>query len=293
MTIFENILEIDGINAKGFGTISKMVMIDQRLSIESKAIYSYFSSYAGGGSSAFPSVSKIIYDLKISKTRYYKHFNLLVECGYISVRYNKVSNKFSNNIYTLHNNPIPVVKEEDSEQKLSCPQNKETELSCPQNEETQNEETQNKETNINKYNINNYNNLLIDVDDDLKSDVADLVEQLQLYYSKKITKANVKSLCELLKKTNKDLMIYAISKLEDAANPMKYLKKVIDNYLVADIKTVDEAIKFDKDYQARKNKSNKKSNFKSKSPVVPSKPVVPVEFYYNWMDELLTENDCN
>ncbi len=39
---FENILEIEGINAKGFGTIAKLVMIDQRLTIESKAIYSYF-----------------------------------------------------------------------------------------------------------------------------------------------------------------------------------------------------------------------------------------------------------
>lgn len=81
---FENILEIEGINAKGFGTIAKLVMIDQRLTIESKAIYSYFCSYADTGLSAFPSGSKIIYDLKISKTRYYKHFDLLVELGYIS-----------------------------------------------------------------------------------------------------------------------------------------------------------------------------------------------------------------
>ena len=70
---FTNILEVEGINAQGFGMIAKMAMLDQRLTIEAKAIYSYFCSYAGGGSTAFPSVSKIVYDLKISKDRYYKH----------------------------------------------------------------------------------------------------------------------------------------------------------------------------------------------------------------------------
>ena len=39
---FENLLLVEGINAKGFGTIAKMVMIDRRLHPYSKAIYSYF-----------------------------------------------------------------------------------------------------------------------------------------------------------------------------------------------------------------------------------------------------------
>ena len=41
---FENLLLVEGINAKGFGTIAKMVMIDRRLHPYSKAIYSYFCS---------------------------------------------------------------------------------------------------------------------------------------------------------------------------------------------------------------------------------------------------------
>ena len=64
---FENLLLVEGINAKGFGTIAKMVMIDRRLHPYSKAIYSYFCSFAGSVSTAFPSVSKIMYDLNMSK----------------------------------------------------------------------------------------------------------------------------------------------------------------------------------------------------------------------------------
>ena len=82
---FENLLLVEGINAKGFGTIAKMVMIDRRLHPYSKAIYSYFCSFAGSGSTAFPSVSKIIYDLNMSKKTYYKYFNPLSDLGYITV----------------------------------------------------------------------------------------------------------------------------------------------------------------------------------------------------------------
>ncbi len=234
---FTNILEIEGINAQGFGTIAKMAMLDQRLTIEAKAIYSYFCSYAGGGSTAFPSVSKIVYDLKISKTRYYKHFDSLVECGYISVRQNKEGNKFANNIYTLNTNPVPR------------PQNKETELSCPQNEYTQNEHTQNVDTNINNININNFNNVLDDVDDKRAREVEEVANEYKNYSSKKITPVNLKSLNKLLDVVDKELLLYAIQKLEDVEKPMTYLKAVIKDYMKNNISTVKEAIEYDKVYK--------------------------------------------
>lgn len=149
---FTNILEIEGINAQGFGTIAKMAMLDQRLTIEAKAIYSYFCSYAGGGSTAFPSVSKIVYDLKISKDRYYKHFKLLVELGYISVRENKDNGKFANNIYRIMSNPVP------------CTENKEMDSPCPENPDKENSDKESQDTNINNININNFNNVLDDVE---------------------------------------------------------------------------------------------------------------------------------
>ena len=106
----ENVLISEGIFAKGFGNIGNIVMQDRRITPYSKAIYAYFCSYAGGGSTAFPSVSKIIYDLKMDKKTYYKHFNALVECGYISVHQMKREGKFSKNIYKINTNPKKALK---------------------------------------------------------------------------------------------------------------------------------------------------------------------------------------
>ena len=50
----ENILEVEGVNSKGFGIISQAVMFDRDLSIPSKAIYAYFVSYTGSGRTIFP-----------------------------------------------------------------------------------------------------------------------------------------------------------------------------------------------------------------------------------------------
>ena len=273
---FTNILEVEGINAQGFGTIAKMVMLDQRLTIEAKAIYSYFCSYAGGGSTAFPSVSKIVYDLKISKTRYYKHFDSLVECGYISVRQNKEGNKFANNIYTLNTNPVPR------------PQNKETELSCPQNEYTQNEHTQNVDTNINNININNFNNILDDVDDKRAREVEEVANEYKNYSSKKITPVNLKSLNKLLDVVDKELLLYAIQKLEDVEKPMTYLKAIIKDYMKNNISTVKQAIEYDKVFKEKKNKSNKKnkSERKQKLEDLYNSATGPIlDGYYDWMNE--------
>ena len=256
--------------------IAKMVMLDQRLTIEAKAIYSYFCSYAGGGSTAFPSVSKIVYDLKISKTRYYKHFDSLVECGYISVRQNKEGNKFANNIYTLNTNPVPR------------PQNKETELSCPQNEYTQNEHTQNVDTNINNININNFNNVLDDVDDKRAREVEEVANEYKNYSSKKITPVNLKSLNKLLDVVDKELLLYAIQKLEDVEKPMTYLKAIIKDYMKNNISTVKQAIEYDKVFKEKKNKSNKKNNSERKQKLedLYNSATGPIlEGYYDWMNE--------
>lgn len=92
---------MQGINSKGFGIIPKLVMQDRRLTIQAKAIYAYFCSYAGNGETAFPSRNKIFFDLGIKKQAYYKHFNLLKEYGYIEVEQVRESGKFKHNIYTI------------------------------------------------------------------------------------------------------------------------------------------------------------------------------------------------
>ena len=139
-----DILKVIGVNSRGYGNIPKLVMQDRRLTPEAKCIYSYFASYAGAGSSAFPSVSKILYDLCLGRARYYKHFGLLVDYGYIEVEQAKDSGKFSHNIYVL-NSQI-------SDQK-PCTQNRTT-VPCTQNGTTENETTENRTTNINSLKIN-------------------------------------------------------------------------------------------------------------------------------------------
>lgn len=273
---FTNILEVEGINAQGFGMIAKMVMLDQRLTIEAKAIYSYFCSYAGGGSTAFPSVSKIVYDLKISKDRYYKHFKLLVECGYITIRQTKDKGKFANNIYRIMSNPV------------SCPQNEEMDSPCPENSDKENSDTGNQDTNINNININNFNNILDDVDDKRAREVEEVANEYKNYSSKKITPVNLKSLNKLLDVVDKELLLYAIQKLEDVEKPMTYLKAIIKDYMKNNISTVKQAVEYDKVFKEKKNKSNKKnkSERKQKLEDLYNSATGPIlDGYYDWMNE--------
>ena len=173
----ENLLIVEGVNAQGYGTIPKLVMKDRRLTPQAKAIYAYFCSYAGCGSTAFPKVSQIMYDLNISNKTYYKHFDLLTEFGYITVvKIKKEGNKFDNNIYKLNTNPKKTVVEnlhngEENDQ-LSTEKNQKKEKSVDnpvdnsrsgdspswKNSMTQNSMTRNSTTNININTINSFNN---------------------------------------------------------------------------------------------------------------------------------------
>lgn len=151
-----NILEVQGIHAKGFGTIPKIVMQDRRLKPTAKAIYAYFCSYAGAGSTAFPSVNKIVYDLNMNKDTYYKHLEILKDCGYVTVTPNRAEgNKFDNNIYTLIFNPVAKVAEEE---KKPCPKKSETgKKPFPKISDTEKSDTNINNNTINN-NINNNNN---------------------------------------------------------------------------------------------------------------------------------------
>ena len=181
---FENLLLVEGVNAQGYGTIPKLVMKDRRLTPQAKAIYAYFCSYAGCGSTAFPKVSQIMYDLNISNKTYYKHFDLLTEFGYITVvKIKKEGNKFDNNIYKLNTNPKKTVVEnlhngeENIELSTENIQKKEKNVDNPvdnsrsvdspswKNSMTQISTTRNYTTNINNNNINSFNNNNINWDE--------------------------------------------------------------------------------------------------------------------------------
>lgn len=90
-----------GVNQKGYGSIPKMVMLDQELDIKAKAVYAYFCSYTGAGDSCFPSRSKICGDLKISKDSLSKYIKQLADNGYLVTEQVKENGRFSHNVYTL------------------------------------------------------------------------------------------------------------------------------------------------------------------------------------------------
>lgn len=101
-------LQVEGVFAKGFGILPKFVMHDPDLSLESKAIYAYLCSLAGSGHTTFPYRDTILRQLKIAKNTYYRHYNPLIEQGYIRV--DRPSDKKAANIYTLVSNPKKLVE---------------------------------------------------------------------------------------------------------------------------------------------------------------------------------------
>ena len=112
-------IEQDGLDAAGYGKIPRAVMQDPRMDASAKALYAYFSSYAGGGRVAFPPVPQICRDLGISAGTYQKRMKVLQELDYIEVRqtnWDKASQPkpgekkrgFGGNRYIIKNKPDPV-----------------------------------------------------------------------------------------------------------------------------------------------------------------------------------------
>ena len=73
------------------------------LTPQAKAIYAYFAAFAGAGTTSFPRRTTILRELRIgSAGTYYRHFNLLVEYGYLSVEQRKNNGRFDICLYRLN-----------------------------------------------------------------------------------------------------------------------------------------------------------------------------------------------
>ena len=148
-----DILQVEGVNSKGYGIIPKLVMQDGRISVVSKAIYSYFCSYAGAGRVAFPKVLKIIADLQISKASYYTHFNPLKTYGYIKVEQTRKDGRQSHNIYTIMD-IIPKQTNLDNKPFSPCTKFQDTVFQDTVKQDTEIQDTEIQDPNNNS----NYNN---------------------------------------------------------------------------------------------------------------------------------------
>ena len=179
-------VKIEGIADQGYGLTYQYVNRSKELTIEAKQIYNYLSSFAGKGNEAFPSVSLILEELGISKTRFYKHRELLLEKGLIRVEQGrakytesgKVSYDTSSYILLTDYEKIEQQKQRYSKEKNaknnvennSVKSRKKTRTNhvkpventsideCPQNNDTQNNDTRNWDTNNNNSKNNNSKN---------------------------------------------------------------------------------------------------------------------------------------
>ena len=129
-----------GIRSKGYGLIYKAVMQDKRLSATAKAIFAYLSSYAGAGTVSFPSRTRILKELGISESTYYKHFRQLIDCGYLNVVQRKVGHKFSVNDYYINEFPDADQRQQnrmvqDYEGIFPCPENQDLADPCHENQD--------------------------------------------------------------------------------------------------------------------------------------------------------------
>lgn len=137
----EDQLKVKGINSAGFGIIPKLLTQDRSICIGAKGLYAYFCSYAGAGSTCFPTRKKICYDLGISNDTLGKYLKNLVRRGYIEVEQIKENGRFSHNVYTLCSTISP------------CPKISDTENTVSENFVSEKMDTKNNSSKINRPNI--------------------------------------------------------------------------------------------------------------------------------------------
>ncbi|EDT13985.1 TPA: helix-turn-helix domain-containing protein [Clostridium perfringens] len=251
-----NFIQVNGIMSQGYGFSPKAVMRDTRLTIEAKAIYSYMSSFAGSGLTAFPTIELQLHELGISKSRYYKHRKLLEDLGYITIKQTRVkgnNGKVVNgkNIYTIEQ--FPVEKEE-----VEVTQNKESHKTIEnttfsevtQNETPQNSTAQNVESNSNNLNSNNLNsNNISSSSKEDEEEVKKLLEICQIQEFK-LSKKDIKAL----------LVVYSFDKIAKAIITAGSTDSTIKNYkgyLVSVLNDMEKVKKVDININ---NKDSKKSN---------------------------------
>lgn len=177
----------------GYGLTYQEVYEMENLTIEAKAIYGMLCSYAGSKAMAYPSVDFICDKLKISRTRFYRHMNLLVGAGVVKKEQRKNENQsFSGNVYVL----VPNL------QNMQKP--------YTENEHAGNASTGNKATNINTFKSNTSNS---------KTEYKEVIEAFNTIC---VSYPKVKSLSEARKKTIRArLRTYSMDDLKRAFEAME------------------------------------------------------------------------
>lgn len=112
----------------GYGIVYQGVLTNSEITIEAKAVYAYLAGYAGVSDECFPSISLICKELGISKTRLYRHMNLLVDAGVVTKTQTYNGNIKGKVVYRITHNIVSdfSVSEKLGIREMGNPQNRET-----------------------------------------------------------------------------------------------------------------------------------------------------------------------
>jgi len=105
-------ISANDIRTYGHGFLPIAVMFDARLNKIAKLIYCYLASFAGKKRVAFPKLENILHHLNISERTYYRYYNQLVECDYVTPIQRNANTCFGVCDYYLNKYPGNPKKEE-------------------------------------------------------------------------------------------------------------------------------------------------------------------------------------
>jgi len=244
-------VQYEGILSKGFGLIPQMVTRDKSLSIEAKAIYAYLAAFAGNDQQAFPGVTLICDELKISQKRYLKHRKDLMEKGYIEIKRERLENGFSKNLYILKQN-IPYTVNSSAYETLSY-----------QNVHGQNVRGQNDRTNINSSNKNIFNKNSINKKQLQKENQSSLSSEIFKFYESEfgpLTPFVTEEIEYMIKDSNEELALEALKKSVLAnKRSIKYAAAITRNWKNENIKSLDDLKAIEHKKGRERNESNSAS----------------------------------
>lgn len=120
----EDILIAKGIKSMGYGTVPKAVMLDERLHYKAKALYAYFCSFAGNGTTAFPRRDTICHHMQFTINSFQRYIRQLIKYNYIEVQQTTNRGRFSNNVYFINDLPDENVGKQEMERRNAIQERK-------------------------------------------------------------------------------------------------------------------------------------------------------------------------
>ena len=231
---------------KNYTTMSNFHLRDKNLSLKAKGLLSVMLSLPDNWDY---SLNGLVSISKENETAIKTALNELKKYGYLVINKllpNETESKKIEYIYNIHEKPIENQKLENQGVENQGVENLGIEFQVLENQTQLNTKEQNtKKENTKKPNKEN----------ELSNIISFYENNIDL-----ITQNKAMILSEYLDKFNKDIIIYSIQiAVEDNARNIKYIETILENWLKANVKSIEEAKDYTKklkDYKAKKDSKN-------------------------------------